>query len=140
MKNNTTLVRACYFFMDKTNVIIVIINIIMYTYSIVITSLYKGDGITAQLGLNAFYCFWSCLGFYYNIIFLICQQFFMFAQTHGRATTKDAPLRVKSNYFYSIYARSFSRVFFSIRETYEREIPNIWAISRCGIFLPPPSP
>ena len=127
MKNNTTLVRACYFFMDKTNVIIVIINIIMYTYSIVITSLYKGDGITAQLGLNAFYCFWSCLGFYYNIIFLICQQFFMFAQTYGNGRTRRSAPTAKctrqsrrggyANYFYSIYARSFSRAFFSMRET-----------------------
>ena len=46
------LVGACYFFMDKTNVIIAIINIIMYTYSIVITSLIRDDGITAQLGIN----------------------------------------------------------------------------------------
>ncbi len=38
--------------MDKTNVIIAIIKIIMYTYSIVITSLIRDDGITAQLGIN----------------------------------------------------------------------------------------
>ena len=38
--------------MDNINVIIAIIKIIMYTNSIVITSLQRDDGITAQLGMK----------------------------------------------------------------------------------------
>ena len=50
MKNNASFGRGRYFFMEITRSNNIIINDIMYSCSMVITSLKKnGDGITAQL-------------------------------------------------------------------------------------------
>ncbi|MBQ2284507.1 MAG: hypothetical protein II244_02435, partial [Clostridia bacterium] len=49
IKNNASFGRGRYFFMAMINTIKVMIYIIMYTYSIAITSFQGDDGITAQL-------------------------------------------------------------------------------------------